>query len=124
MFYRMTCDMQIPRRAFIAPIRTESEFINEDALIRQPKLNPAPLFHGEISQIGTIQDINFGPHDILICGELATNVLTKFAQKDIQPIPIVLSGEPRPFFYIHLLKIIDCIDSEKSVYTRWSMQDH
>jgi hypothetical protein len=121
MFYRMAFDSRRKHQSFISPIRIGNAEVNESELIRhQGPVSIAGRVRGEIAQIGALNDINFGSHDILICSERATETLKKVDASEVQSIPINIAGETTPFYLIHLLCIVDCIDRKASQYTLWT----
>jgi hypothetical protein len=121
MFYRMAFDSRRKHQSFISPIRAGNDNVNESDLIRhEGQLSIAGNLRGEIAHIGTLNDINFGSHDILICNERATAVLKGIASEDIQTIPIEISGERSPLYLIHILSVLDCVDKKLSEYTLWT----
>ena len=121
MFYRMAFDSKRKHQSFISPIRIGNGELNESELIRhQGPITIADKVRGEIAQIGTLNDINFGSHDILICNEKATATLEQVDASELQSIPIEIAGETMPFYLIHILSIVDCIDRKASQYTVWT----
>jgi hypothetical protein len=121
MFYRMSFDSKLKHQSFISPIRVGNAEVNESELIRHAgPIAIADRVRGAIAQIGTLRDINFGSHDILICSEEATQTLKKVDPSELQSIPIDINGATTSFYLIHLLSIIDCIDRKASQYTLWT----
>ena len=121
MFYRMSFDSRLKHQSLISPIRIGGVDVNESELIRhQGPISIAEKVRGEIAQIGNLNDINFGSHDILICREPVSKTLKSVDPLELQLIQIDITGETTPFYLIHLLSIVDCIDRKSSQYTLWT----
>lgn len=73
---------------------------------------------------GKALDFTLAEFDVPIISSKVVKILSKFFDDDVQLIPASIEGEKEEYFILNVIKLYDCLDEKKSLFTKWTEKDH
>ena len=113
--------------SFLSPFYVDGKEIDERQFLMSASANPELRISVGCEENCRLHDLNFAASDLLVCKRGPAETLAKLCGDAIQLVPITLSGSNAvgvDLFLVILLDHVDCIDIERSQYTRWTSIDH
>jgi hypothetical protein len=76
-----------------------------------------------IRERGTEPDVTFGPFQLPVVEANVARLIEAIAPDDVELIPIQIVGSNREYRVLHVRRIVDCLDYQRSVYDRYDDDD-
>ncbi|MGK4000933.1 imm11 family protein [Sorangium sp. So ce1024] len=120
-FFVLRDEMTIKGRWHLGEIRLRSGW--EPLLDAGHRLDAAEPLRGEVTHAGRVLDFSLTSFNVPVATTALANAVRAIAGGDVQCIPVEIAGQTG-MFVLNSVRVIRCLDEERSAFIKWTKQDH
>ena len=125
LFQLLPDHIQYPDQWFLDdPMTTDGQAIDpREFTAGRPYCGPAPAV-ARIGNPGRELAFNLGAFDMPVVSAAVAEIVWRLSPRDVQLFPIDIPGAVDSYQILNAVCSLDCLDEERSEFTRWQAGDH
>lgn len=124
-YFELWDDMEVPGRWLLGDTYIHGRWVNPDIYTGAggPKTPEGPIVV-EVDMQGRALDYTMAGRGMPVASQRAAELFARVAPGDVQVIPVTVDGRSEPYFILHALHAIECVDEARSRgIRRWTEED-